>query len=229
MSRRILLTGGSRGIGRALARALLDRGERVAALGRSSAGLGDLFELKCDLRYPFALDSVIDKAVEWLGGVDVCVLNAAVRRFATVREISDMEWQESLDVNLTAPLVMVRRVIPDLIASRGLVLVMGSQASDYRFETGVAYCATKAALKALAEVLMMELRQSGVRVTTVTPGAVRNRPKENDEWKIEPKDLAEMVCQLIALPKDLFVSEVEIRPTTIPVSEVVGLERMHRI
>lgn len=229
MNSRILLTGANRGIGSAIANTLIESGERVAALGRTPAAIKGLHEVHCDLRRPFDIDAAVDEALEWLGGLDVCILNAAVRRFNRIEKMSNSDWQESLDVNLTSPFVIARRVLPLLIESRGLMLVMGSQASDYQFEAGAAYCATKSALKSFAEVLMMEARPKGVRVTLVTPGAVSNRPKHNDSWKITPSQLAAIVYDIISLPNHLFVSEIEVRPTGIPESDINGLERMHRI
>jgi len=212
--KRILITGANRGLGRAIAEVLLSENHAVVALNRSYSKLEGLHQVKCDFRRPYNLDTYIDKAIERLGDLDVCILNAVVRRIEEIQTMTFEQWQESIDVNLTANFVILKRVLPRLITNQGIALIIGSQASDLSFEGGAAYCATKAALKALAGVLIME---------------TRDRKKENDSWKITPPELASLVSKLIDVPPNMMVSEIEVRPTRTLRPDAIGIERMHRI
>src|SRR5207237_6800579 len=108
---------------------------------------------------------------------------------------------------------LARQVIPALRQSRGYIIIMGSHSAAHFFEGGVAYCATKAALKAICEVLILENRGYGIRTTLVNAGAIRNRPINNDDRKILPETIARIIYDLVHSSSDSIVRVVEIRPT----------------
>lgn len=226
MARRLLITGSNRGTGRAIAEAFHDEGYEVASLNRTLDGAGWLGEIQCDLRDVGAVRAGVRQALENLGGVDVCVASAAVRRLTPVSELSDDDWADSLAVNLTSVFVLAREALPPLRKTGGRLVVIGSEAGARPFEGGAAYCSTKAALKAFCDVLVMEELAHGVTTTLITPGAIRNRPKTLDEHKMDPSSVASVVLGVVETPRDVLVGEIELRPTNPVPSPLVGIDRL---
>jgi NADP-dependent 3-hydroxy acid dehydrogenase YdfG len=116
-----------------------------------------------------------------------------------------------------------------LIENKALVVVIGSQAANVAFEGGAAYAPTKAALDVLANVFMMETRHAGVRTCVLELGAVRNRPKPDDAWKLDPRDVASIVTKLVKSPESAMQTRLVVRPPGIPLGEEAGPERLHRL
>ncbi|MCK9495590.1 MAG: SDR family NAD(P)-dependent oxidoreductase [Dehalococcoidia bacterium] len=226
-ARRVLITGSNRGLGRAIAEAFLGRGDRVASLNRTLDGDVRLGEVACDLAAPEGVPAAVREATTRLGALDVCVLNAAVRRLAPVEGMSDEDWDASVATNLTSAFRVAREAIPALVASGGQFVVIGSHATRHPFESGAAYCSTKAAVEAFARVLALELRPQGIRVTLISPGAIRNRPMgEADAHKIEPASLAQLIVQCVEAPADLIVGELDVRPAQPVASPLTGIARL---
>lgn len=226
MPRRAVITGSNRGIGRAIAEALRDRGYELASINKTIDGAPWLGEIRCDLRDRDATRGAVRLAIERLGGVDLCIANAAVRRLTGCARMSDEDWSDSIAVNLTSIFILAREVIPALRSSGGHLIVIGSQAARQAFEGGAAYCATKAALKALCEVLILEEQPAGVRVTLVSPGATRNRPKNLDDHKMDPASVAAAVVSVADAPSDVLIGELELRPMNPLRSEITGIDRL---
>ncbi|MDQ5821774.1 MAG: SDR family NAD(P)-dependent oxidoreductase [Actinomycetota bacterium] len=227
MLSRAIVTGTNRGTGHAIASSLADGGFRVASLNRTCTGEPWLGEIRCDLHDSAAVDAAAQSALEELGGVDVVVANAAVRRYAPVTEMTDADWDDSLEVNLSSVFRLVRRVLPALRESHGDLVLVSSQAAREPFEGGAAYCASKAALTAFAEVVRMETREDGVRTIVLTPGAIRNRPKgDGDARKIEPESIARLLLDLLRQPSDVLVANVDIRPARQTAGPARGIERL---
>jgi NADP-dependent 3-hydroxy acid dehydrogenase YdfG len=103
---------------------------------------------------------------------------------------------------------------------------MGSHAADHYFEGGGGYCATKAALRAFAEVVALETRDFGVRTIVLSPGAIRNRDSDDSVNKIAPDDVADLVWRLVQAGDSLIVGEVEIRPRRPAPSALTGMDRL---
>jgi len=226
VARRLLITGSNRGTGRAIAEAFHEQGYEIASLNRTLDGEPWLGEIRCDLRDADAVRAGVQQALANLGGIDVCVASAAVRRLATVSELGDGDWAESLAVNLTSVFVLAREALPSLRKTQGRLIVIGSHAGTRHFEGGAAYCSTKAALRALCEVLVMEELANGVTTTLITPGAIRNRPKTLDEHKMQPPSVASVVLGVVDAPPDVLIGELELRPTNPVPSPVVGIDRL---
>ena len=168
MSGRLLVTGSNRGTGLAIATLFGERGFRIASLNRTRLGKPWLGEIVCDLSRGAEIGPACDAALAHLGGVDVCILNAAVRQIHRIEDMTDADWDESVATNLSAVFKIMRRMLPALKASRGHLVILGSQAGEHFFEGGAAYCATKAALVALAEVAVLETARG-------PPGALPSR------------------------------------------------------
>lgn len=229
-----LVTGGSRGIGLAIARALLERGAKVAITATSDATLqagtaalkavseaAAVLPICADVRRHDQVEQAIDTAVRHFGGLDVLVNNAGVRVFRSVADMSVEEWHRVIETNVNGVFYSCHAALPHLRArGGGWIISVSSLAGVNSFPEAAAYCASKAALNAFSESLMQEVRQDGIRVSYVMPGSVRTdfmgTPGQNDEWKLVPEDVAQVVVDLIAHPPRSLPSRVEIRPARPP-------------
>jgi len=180
--RSALVTGASRGIGAAVARGLAAQGARVALLARGEGPLRalagelgpDALVVSCDVRDATATERAVATLTETFGGgPDIVVNNAGAFMIASAHETSIADFRETLEVNLTAPFVLVRAFLPAMRQrGRGHVVTIGSIADRAVFPGNAAYAASKHGLRALHEVLRAELRGTGVRASLVSPGPV---------------------------------------------------------
>lgn len=232
-----IVTGGSKGIGLAIARAFLDRGMQVAisarndaeleeaarrlgADGRSAAGgTGHVLAVRADVRDAGDAQRLIDETVRRFGGVDVLVNNAGIGRFANVADMPLDDWRQIIDTNLSGVFYCCRAAIPVMKArGAGFIVNISSLAAKNPFTSGAAYCASKAGLNAFSETLMQEVRHDNIRVSYVMPGSVstgfgdRGSSGEAD-WKLTPDDVARVVVDLIAHDARSLPSRVELRPS----------------
>ncbi|MFI9485788.1 SDR family NAD(P)-dependent oxidoreductase [Promicromonospora sp. NPDC052451] len=172
-----LITGASRGFGRAFAEAALARGDRVAATARDVAALADLaadhpalLPLRLDVTDPAAVASRVAEAEEWSGGLDIVVNNAGYGHFGAVEEVTDAELRDQLETNLFGPHRVVRAVLPGMRARGTGHLVQVSTIGGVGAFTNLgAYHASKWALEAMSESLAAEVSPFGIRVTIVEP------------------------------------------------------------
>ena len=229
-----LVTGGSRGIGLAIARALVSDGVHVSVTGRSdahlsaararieNAGPGAVETLRADVRLYDEIERAVDATVGRFGGLDVLVNNAGVGIFADVAEMTPSQWSEIMDTNLTGVFNACHAAIPHLRRRGGGSIVnISSLASMNPFGRGAAYCASKAGLNAFTDALMQELRYDDIRVSSVLPGSVATEFAQGDsakgaEWKVAPSEVADVVLNLLRHPARSLPSRVEIRPTRPP-------------
>jgi 3-hydroxy acid dehydrogenase/malonic semialdehyde reductase len=216
-----VVTGASRGIGRAIARRLA-ADHHVVALARSAEQLGTL---AADIRAaggectPLAADITDgDGVARALAGVDadVVVNNAGIGHMKPFMELTPGEWQEMVDVNLTALFHVTRAVLPRMMErKRGHVVIIGSIASRSAFVGGTGYGATKHAVMGFAESLMLEVREHDVKVTVVNPGSVRTDfgrgALAGKDWALTPDDVAEAVAYAVATPPNVLVHRLEVR------------------
>ena len=224
----ILVTGASRGIGRAIALRLAREKWNVVAVARKQA---ELDALRADviaaggMCRTIALDVADAGAVaRQLGGIEVDVLvnNAGVGILKPFVELTAEEWQRMLDVNVNALFHVTRAVLPGMIArGSGHVCTVGSIGSRSVFAGGSCYGATKAFVTAWAENLMIEVREQGVKVSVVMPGAVATafsgkEVTDADRWKLMPEDVAEAVAQVVLTPAHVLIHRLEVRTLTVP-------------
>ena len=230
-----VVTGGSRGIGLATARALIGSGARVAITATSDdtlrAAISQLenlgrpdavMPLRADVRDPKQVDQAIDTVVRRFGGLDVLVNNAGVGIFRPVADMTGDEWHQVMATNLTGVFHCCRAALPHLRSrGGGWIINISSLSSTGPFAGGAAYCASKAGLNAFTEALMQEVRQDGIRVACVLPGSVRTefsgRKPGADTWKLAPEDVAQAVTALLGYPARSLPSRIEIRPSQPPV------------
>jgi len=224
----ILVTGASRGIGRAIAlRFARDRWD-IVAVARKQA---ELDALRAEviaaggMCRTIALDVANASAVaRQLDGiqVDVLVNNAGVGVLKPFVELGADEWQRMLDVNVNALYHVTRAVLPAMFARKsGHVCTIGSIGGRSVFAGGTCYGATKAFVNAWAENLMVEVRDHGVKVSVVTPGAVATAFSghgvgEADAWKLSADDVADAVAQVVLTPPNVLIHRLEVRTLTVP-------------
>ena len=228
------VTGGSKGIGLAIARALVADGLKVAITGRDAArlsaarpsieaaGPGSVETLQADVRRYDEVQAAIAATVARFGGLDVLVNNAGVGIFAPVASMTRNQWLEVIDTNLTGVFNACHAALPYLRSRRGgFIINISSLAGKNPFVDGAAYCASKAGLNAFSEALMQELRHDDIRVSYVMPGSVATSFSSGDEakgadWKIAPEEVAEVVLNLLRHNPRSLPSRVELRPSKPP-------------
>jgi len=222
-----LVTGSNRGTGRAIAASLHARGYRVRSLNRTLSGEEWLGERRCDLTDPDRLAACVAEVVSETGRLDVCVANAVDRVFLPLEQLSAKDWDRVVAINLTSVFHLIRHTLPALRGSGGLFVAMGSHAGSRFFEGGAVYSATKAALKALVETLLLEERATGVRACLVSPGAISNLDGDDSPHKMSTASVGECVAAMIdTWPRDVVVGELEIRPASPPRPPVTGIDRL---
>jgi short-subunit dehydrogenase len=177
----VLLTGASGGIGRCVATELARRGARLALAGRSETRLIDLAErirdagafaatLPCDISGPHGPSRLMEGAVDALGTVDVLVNNAGLSCFARLADEEDSRIRRLVEVNLTAPMLLAREVLPGMLKrGSGQIVNVGSALGSIAFAQFAVYSATKFALRGFSEALRRELAGTGITVTYVAP------------------------------------------------------------
>jgi NAD(P)-dependent dehydrogenase (short-subunit alcohol dehydrogenase family) len=235
-----VVTGGSRGIGLAIAEALLASGAAVTMTGRdrghldrARAGLieadgarDDRIHLaQGDVSNPEAAEAAVRTTIERFGGLDILVNNAGLGHFANVADLSVADWRRIIGTNLDGVFYCCRAAIPAMRArGGGWILNISSLAGKNSFAGGAAYCASKAGLNAFSEALMQEVRYDNIRVSYIMPGSVAtefggpsaqaagiNRPGE--DWKIAAEDVAQVVMDLLSTPARTLPSRIEMRPS----------------
>ena len=219
--RTAVVTGASRGIGRAIARRLA-ADYHVVALARSVEGLRELcgeVEGTGGVCTTLAVDVTDGAAVaDALRDIeaDVVVNNAGVGHLKPFLEIAPDEWEQMIGVNLTALYHVTRALLPGMLERRrGHVVIVGSIAGRSAFKGGTAYGATKHAVMGFAESLMLEVREQDVKVSVVNPGSVRTGfgrgEMSGKDWALASEDVADAVAYVLATPPNVLVHRLEIR------------------
>jgi NAD(P)-dependent dehydrogenase (short-subunit alcohol dehydrogenase family) len=226
-----VVTGGSRGIGLALAHAFGHEGAAVAICSRSeasvTAGLRTLtgagvraVGTPCDVTSETAVAAFAGFVARALGHPTVLVNNAGIGRFAPLEAMSLEDWDAVQATNLRGPFLATRAFLPAMkSAGEGAIVNIASLAGRNGFEGGTAYCASKHGLLGFAKALMFEVRRYNIRVITVCPGSVAtefNGPSHASETTkrvLRAEDVAGIVVSTLALPDRAMVSELDIRPT----------------
>ncbi len=226
-----LVTGGTKGIGHAIVRDLLEAGFNVAFSARtqgdvedaeralSGTGSGEVLGVVADVRDPGACADLIEKTVGRFGGLDVLVNNAGVGIFSPVQDMSLEEWHAQIDTNLNGVFYLSRAAVPWLKGSEDAWIInIGSLAGRNTFAGGAAYNASKFGLLGLTEAMMLDLRYEGIRVSIIMPGSVdtsfgQGPPGEKAGWALTSEDVGRAVLNLLRYPKNAHVSRVEMRPS----------------
>ena len=226
-----VVTGASSGIGRAVARALGAAGVRLCLVGRNSgkleevaaaAGAGGALVVPADLSREEEIRRLARSVQEGRGGVDLLIHSAGLIAVGAFADAPVEELDQQYQVNVRAPFLLTQLLLPSLVERQGQIVFINSSAG-VRAKGGVAqYCATKFALKALADSLREEVNASGVRVVSVFPGRTATPMQAalqeqeglsyHPEWLLQPEAVAAVVVQALMLQKTAEVTDLHIRP-----------------
>ena len=229
-----LITGGSKGIGYGIAKALMEQGVHVAITSRSedgankaSAALNTLnleakaIGVQADVRDFESQQSAVAQVLKTFNQIDIVVANAGLGHFASIEDLTAKQWQETIDTNLTGVFYTIKSTVDALKKSEGYFITISSLAGTNFLANGSAYNASKFGLTGFTQSVMLDLRQYGVKVSTIMPGSVStyfngNNPDDKDAWKIQIEDIGELVVDLIKMNPRTLPSKIEVRPTMPP-------------
>jgi 3-oxoacyl-[acyl-carrier protein] reductase len=221
-----LVTGASRGIGAATARALAGEGARLALASRSGDDLGieGAVARSADVRDPGALEGLVSETVERFGSLDILIVNAGVGAYGPFLDLPADQLEEMIDVNVKGALYAIRAALPHLLKSDAADIVMlASEAGRRGLPLEAVYCASKFAQVGMTRALDHELREQGVRCTNVCPGGVatdfamgqgRTPDMPALGGMMTPADVAEVVLFVLTRPRNHRILEVAFRPVT---------------
>jgi 3-oxoacyl-[acyl-carrier protein] reductase len=220
------ITGGSKGIGYGIAKALLENGMKVAITSRTLqtakdavTSLGkDVLPLESNVSSLESETKAVEEVIKRFGQLDVLVANAGIGHFASIENLSEKDWKEMIDTNLTGVFNSVKASVAALKKTRGYIFTIASLAGTNFFANGSGYNATKFGVVGFTQAVMLDLRQFGIKVTTIMPGSVATHfnehvPSDADAWKIQPEDIGQIVLDLLNMHPRALPSKIEVRPT----------------
>jgi 3-oxoacyl-[acyl-carrier protein] reductase len=227
-----LVTGGSRGIGRAIALRLASLGAGVAVCGRDRDTLlateemlraagARAFSLVADVTRAFDVERLADQTQSALGEVSILVNNAGLGLFGPAHERTEEDWDRVLDTNLKGAFLVSRALVPAMIRRKnGHIINIASLAGKNAFAGGGIYCASKWGLLGLSKCMAEDLRDHGIRVAVICPGSVAtefsSRGPKDASKALRPEDVAHAVEMLVTQGPNSFLSEVDLRPLRKP-------------
>lgn len=234
-----MITGGTKGIGYGIAEALLKEGINVAITGRIEATAEEAARklnsngndraqaigLEADVRSFESQQVAVKKTVEAFGKLDIVIANAGLGYFASVEDITIEIWKETIDTNLSGPFYSLKASVEQLKKNKGYFISISSLAGTNFFKGGSAYNASKFGLTGFTQAAMLDLRQYGIKVSTIMPGSVStyfagNEPDDanKDAWKIQKEDIGKLVVDLLKMNSRTLPSKIEVRPLMPPSS-----------
>lgn len=229
----IVVTGGTKGIGYAVAESLLKAGATVFICARDKSELkraleklsaaGEVDGEVCDVRSEEQIKAMLDEAVRVFGGVDVLINNAGIGIIGkTVEEMSPDDFRQTLETNLFGVFYACHYAIP-LMKERGggYIINISSLAGQNAHPKMAAYNASKFGLNGFTEALMQEVRADNIKVTAICPGSVNTffgggEPSDDNSWQLQPEDIAQTVLDLLNQNPRSLSSKIEIRPSNPP-------------
>jgi 3-oxoacyl-[acyl-carrier protein] reductase len=229
--KKAIVTGGSRGIGFAVAKALLAEGADVLISGRKQESLdkalkelgsvpgGKAFGFASDVSKSQDAAALFAFADKELGGLDYLINNAGIGVFRAAGELTVEEWDRVIATNLSGAFYCSREAIERFhLRKSGWIVNISSLAGKNPFAGGAAYNASKFGLNGFSEAMMLDHRNDNIRVSYVMPGSVDtgfsgHEPEKKSEWKIAPEDIGEVVVDILKIPSRTLISRVEVRPS----------------
>jgi hypothetical protein len=228
-----IVTGGTKGIGRTIAEALLREGVSVCIAARSQKeidravrelnqnGQGRAIGFRCDVRDYDQVKALIDSAVKEFGGLDILINNAGIGIFETVEDTSPEDFRAVLETNLFGVFYCCHAAIPQMKKRGGYIINISSLAGVNAHPQMAAYNASKFALNGFSEALMQEVRHDNIKVSYIMPGSVNTEfggdsPSDEKSWQLTPRDIAQVVIDLLRHDDRSLPSRVEIRPSKPP-------------
>jgi len=226
-----IVTGASRGIGKAIALSLAKAGVKVVLAARQQTDLesakteilkngGQCIAVQTDVAKEADIDHLIEKTTDAFGTVDILVNNAGFGIFSKVAATSAKDFDGMMNVNLRGVFLCCRGVLPTMIRQKGGAIInIASLAGKNSFVGGATYSATKWGLLGFSRSLMLEVRDYNIRVVAICPGSVNTSfsdHSKDSEKIIQPQDVADTVLFALTMPARSNVSEIDIRPTINP-------------
>ncbi|WP_422858071.1 SDR family oxidoreductase [Flagellimonas sp. S174] len=222
------ITGGSKGIGLGVAKALLDQGMKVAISGRNPDTLSativvlgnsdNVMGITSDVSiFEDEVKAVKDIMEKW-GQLDVVLANAGVGHFAPIYEMEVDKWNQMINTNLNGVFHTLKASFEALKISEGYYITLASLAGTNFFAQGAGYNATKFGVVGFTQAAMLDLRKYNIKVSTIMPGSVatyfnNNEPSDKDAWKIQSEDIGQIVIDLLKMHPRTLPSKIEVRPT----------------
>lgn len=229
-----IITGGTKGIGRAIAESLVRSGVRTSICGRSEKELheavsdlnnGDRAHVTgtvCDVRNYDDITALFEHTVQTFGGLDILINNAGIGIFTSVENMSPEDFRAVLETNVFGVFYCCHQAIP-LMRKRGggYIINISSLAGANPHPQMAAYNASKFGLNGFSEALMQEVRHDGIKVSYIMPGSVNTEfggdtPDSSKSWQLQPADIAKTVLDLLQHDDRSLASRVEIRPSKPP-------------
>jgi len=225
-----LITGGTKGIGYGVAESLMNENVKVAITGRTQKaadeaaaklnqlGKGEAVGFAADVRKMADQQRVVDGVLKKWGKLDVLVANAGIGYFGSIETLTEEQWHETIDTNLTGVFYSIKASLEALKQTKGYFITMASLAGTNFFAGAAAYNASKFGLVGFTQAVMLDIRNHGIKTTTIMPGSVatnfNNRtPSPQDAWKIQPEDIGQMVVDLLKMNPRTLPSKIEVRPS----------------
>lgn len=221
------ITGGTKGIGFGIAKALVNVGLKVAISGRNLAdvekaakelGSENVLAVASNVANYSDEEAAVAEIVAKFGKLDIVIANAGVGKFAPIDQLSLEDWNAMIDTNLTGVFHTLKATVEQLKANKGYYISIASLAGTNFFAGGAGYNASKFGVVGFTQAAMLDLREYDVKTTTIMPGSVTShfndhQPNDADGWKIQPEDLGQMVVDLLNLNPNVLPSKIEVRPT----------------
>jgi 3-oxoacyl-[acyl-carrier protein] reductase len=229
-----IVTGGTKGIGYAIARGLVNAGANVSLSARhedeirktaaelNEIGGGRCVGFVCDVRDQAQVKSFFANTVNALGGLDILVNNAGIGIFEPVESTSGDDFRAVIETNLCGVFYCCHEAIPLMRQhGGGYIINISSLAGTNAHPRMAAYNASKFGLNGFSEALMQEVRHDGIKVSYIMPGSVNtefggDEPSDQKSWQLQPNDVAQVVVDLLNYPQRALPSRVEIRPSQPP-------------
>ena len=216
-------------IGFGIAKRLLESGMKVVITGRTQEGVDAALKqlhpykdhvlgLVSDVRNFEDEKNAVKQTIHKFGQLDVVIANAGLGIFKSVEDMGISDWNTMIDTNLTGAFYTLKATVNALKSSKGYYITIASLAGTNFFANGTGYNASKFGLVGFSQAAMLDLRNFDVKVTTIMPGSVASHfnnhtPGLDDDWKIQPEDIGQLVIDLLKMPSNALPSKVEIRPT----------------
>lgn len=225
-NRTALITGASKGVGRAMCLLFAEKGATVYAAARSQELLDELVQqaeefdgriiaAPCDVTNSTAVEQLIQRIVAEQGHIDILINNAGLGHFGAIHELTEAQWDEMMNVNLKGVFLCTKYVSPHLIKQKhGHIINISSVAGTVTFPGGGGYCTSKFGLMAFTDILTQELKPHNVKVSVICPGSIQTsfggtNPKD---YALHPEEVAHMAYQMAAAPEHIILNQVIMRP-----------------
>ena len=219
-----IVTGGGKGLGKTLARFLLEAGMNVAICGRTETAVkqtvkqfdalfpGNIIGQVCDVSKSADVACFVKKVKDTFGELHVLINNSGFGKETLIWETSEEDWDEVMDTNVKGAFLLCKEVVPHMINNKeGYIINIASQAALNGYANAGVYCASKFAMVGLGKALQEEVRPYGIHVHSLNPALIQSQKTETekvDDGLIQNEDLSKMVVYLLSQPRRLKIDNI---------------------